>query len=285
MSLIRGIRSMVREYSREDKDQTEPNENIVSSIVLETSDDDDFYVKIANAWPESIILSARIIPERNFASDLFAEITNGSASLGKNYIYSAPLFHSASEIKNKDNFCSKACIKYENVGEFLMDNKLNSFFGNSFDDYEIKFAVDNVIFEREFMKLSASVFEKLAGTSISSASTTTHHLYPYGGFFRHGAHSEEIESCFFQVIVEKAKTAIRILRSKKILASLSEGVKLDFPQGAPQPKSLYDDLLNGESKIVLINKITSKSCTYKSNSVYHISATNLIKINFIKEEE
>ena len=61
MSLIRGIRSMVREYSREDKDQTEPNENIVSSIVLETSDDDDFYVKIANAWPESIILSAPII--------------------------------------------------------------------------------------------------------------------------------------------------------------------------------------------------------------------------------
>ena len=85
--------------------------------------------------------------------------------------------------------------------------------------------------------------------------------------------------------MEKAKTAIRILRSKKIIASMSEGVKLDFPQGAPQPKSLYDDLLNGESKIVLINKITSQSCTYKSNSVNHISATNLIKINFIKEEE
>lgn len=284
MSLIRGIRSITHEYSRDYKDQTEQHGNVVSSVVLETSDDDDFYVKIANAWPESIILSARIISERNFDSDLFVEITNGSASLGRNCIYSAPLFHSASEIKNKDNFCSKVCIRYENVGEFLINNKLNSFFGNSFDDYEIRFAANNIIFEQKFGKLSASVSEKLAGTSIS-AHITAHHLYPYGGFFRYGAHPEEIEPCFFQVIVEKTKTAIRILRSKKILASMSEGVNLDFPQGTLQQKSLYDGLLSGESKIFLTNKITSKSCTYKSNSIHHISATNLIKINFIKEEE
>lgn len=284
MSLIRGIRSMVREYSRDERGRTEQNENVVSSVVLETSDDEDFYVKIANAWPESIILSGRIIAEKIFDSALFAEISNGMASLGKNYVYSAPLFHSASEIKSKENFCSRICIKYENVGEFLMNNKTNSFFGNSFDDYEMKFEADDFVFVREFPKLSASVPEKLAGTS-GSTQTATHHLYPYGGFFRYGAHSEEMEACFFQVMAEKSKTTIRILRSKKIFASLSEGIKLDFPQGAPQQKSVYDGLLSGESRIFLTNKITSESCVYKSNSVHHISATNLIKINFIKEEE
>ena len=284
MSLIRGIRSMVREYPRDERGRTEQNENVVSSVVLETSDDEDFYVKIANAWPESIILSGRIIAEKNFDSALFAEISNGMASLGKNYVYSAPLFHSASEIKSKDNFCSRICIKYENVGEFLMNNKTNSFFCYFFDDYEMKFEADDFVFVREFPKLSASVPEKLAGTS-GSTQTATHHLYPYGGFFRYGAHSEEMEACFFQVIAEKSKTAIRILRSKKIFASLSEGIKLDFPQGTPQQKSVYDGLLGGESRIFLTNKITSEGCVYKSNSVHHISATNLIKINFIKEEE
>jgi hypothetical protein len=59
------------------------------------------------------------------------------------------------------------------------------------------------------------------------------------------------------------------------------GIK-DFSES--QKMNLYDELKNGFCRIELLNKNTAEKIIYKSNGVFHIPQTNLITINFIKDE-
>lgn len=287
VSLIRGIRSMInaRDYAIE----TERNEDIALSVVLETSEDENCYVKITNAWPESITLNARMFSEKAFDSAICAQVLKGAVKLGKILIYSSPTFHSASEIKNKNNFCSKLCIKYENVGEYVCNQNKSNFSGETFDDYEIKFLDKNIIFEKDFSYLLSSFSEQLAEKAKVGSEKTkqAYRMYPYGGFFKQGAHPEEIEECFFQIVLENSKPTIRILRAKKVFANMPKNIDADFLEAEVETQkfSLYDDFLNGKCKISLINKSSEESGFYKSDSVQHISDSDLIKIHFTKEKE
>lgn len=262
MSLIRGIRSMMQEYSRDFWRKSDQAENAVESFVLESSDDGDFAVILANDWPESITLNAKIFGIKNFDKFIFAESLKEQNSFGKNQIYATPNFHSVSEIKNKEMFCSKIQIKLD--GE--IDQEIS-------EDFDVKFAQnssdENVIFEKDFVQTTASFSEQYGAQKIPE-------LHPYGGFFRPESFLEEIEQCWFQVLVESRKTALRIWRESKIPAK-------NLAQNSSK-NTLKDDLFEGKCQIILCNKNTSESCVYKSDSTQKNSSSDCIKIHFIKQE-
>lgn len=266
MSLIRGIRSIIHEYSRDLWSKSEQNENNVESLILETSDDDDPSISIANIWLESITLNAKIFAISNFDKTIYAESLKGQNSFGKNQIYATPNFHSASEIKNKEVFCSKILIK--------LDGEIDREISNDFELKFMQFSSDqsdktDVIFEKQFETISTSFSEQYG-------SEKSPKLHPYGGYFFNEIDPEKIELCWFQILVENRKTAIRILTSSTISTK--------NPAKNLQNISLKNDILQGKCQILLRNKNTNESCTYKSNSAQKISSPNCLKIHFIKHE-
>ncbi|MBR1733967.1 MAG: hypothetical protein IJ730_00715, partial [Alphaproteobacteria bacterium] len=197
MSLIRGIRTIAQEYSRSMDKMDNSIQHNESYILLEAGDDEDCIIKIVNSWPKNIELTARMIPEFNFDNSVCVEVNEDGKNLGKTNIYLSPSFHSTSEIKNKNNICSKLILKYE--GTFGIDQK--DFFGDASEDFEIKFFEDKIILKKEFLTQHTSIIEPL--------NKTTYPIYPYGGFFEYGAHPKEIESCIFQTKSENLKSTIR----------------------------------------------------------------------------
>ena len=261
MSLIRGIRSMVQEYSRSYIVVNDKNEDIGSNVILAVGDDEDCAIQIVNLWPETIMLTAKMIPEKRFNKTLYVEATKDTKSLGRNSIYSSSsIFCSTSEIKNNNSICSKLVLRYEGSGVFSINQKKRDFFGNSFDDYELKFAKDTVLFEKEFLALSGSISEQIT-------EKMPYKIYPYGGFYEYGVHPKEIASCFFHIKLPSGQIFV--------------GIKEFSPS---QKMNLYDEVLGGACGFLLANKSTGEQCRYKSNNLSHISGTDLIKIVFIREE-
>lgn len=289
MSLIRGIRSMVQEYARSSAVANNQNEDVISNVLLAVGNDEDCSVQIMNLWPETVVLTAKMIPEKEFNESLYVEAIKDTNSFGKNSIYSLPIFCSTSEIKNKNAVCSKLVLRYEGSGIFLMNRKKQDFFGDSFDEYELKFTKDAVLFEKEFLTFGTAVTEQIA-------EKMPYKIYPYGGFYEYGAHPKEVASCFFHIKPENSKSAIVSWTFNKFAAKFGIDPSKDagLPSGqsfvgikefSPSQKvNLYDELLGGACKFLLANKSTGKQCQYKSNNLSHISGTNLIKIVFIKEE-
>ncbi len=290
MSLIRGIRSMVQEYSRSYIVVNDKNEDIGSNVLLAVGDDEDCAIQIVNLWPETIMLTAKMIPEKRFNETLYVEATKDTKSLGRNSIYSSSsIFCSTSEIKNNNSICSKLVLRYEGSGVFSINQKKRDFFGNSFDDYELNFAKDTVLFEKEFLALSGSISEQIT-------EKMPYKIYPYGGFYEYGVHPKEIASCFFHIKPENSKSTITSWAFNKFMAKFGVDPSKDsrLPSGqifigikefSPSQKmNLYDEVLGGTCGFLLANKSTGEQCRYKSNNLSHISGTDLIKIVFIREE-
>jgi hypothetical protein len=108
-------------------------------------------------------------------------------------------------------------------------------------------------------------------------------------------HPKQIESCIFRISLVEDSPFLRVSRLSVLQNSgidpsedqRSEygykfaGIK-DFSES--QKINLYDEFKNGFCRIELINKNTQEKRIYKSNGVFHTPQTNLISINFIKDE-
>lgn len=269
MSLIRGIRSIIHEYSHDSLSNSEQNRNAVGSLILETSGDTDFRIKILKDWPQSITINTKLRAIQDFDKSISVEVLKGQHSFGSNQIYATPNFHAASEIKKKDLLRSKIQIILD--GE--IDEKISKDFKLQFTQ---KFSDKNVIFEKNFGKTVASFSEQYD-------SQKTPKLHLYGGFFRSGATLEEIESCCFQALVDNNKTALRILRLSKIFATKTPISDVIQDQNLDQ-NSLKDDLFGGKLQIILYNKNTNESCVYESDSAQKESSKDCYKIHLIKQE-
>lgn len=303
MSLIRGVRALSYKYTHDSVQVPDTEEKIVSSIILDSDGENtNCHAIFMNLWPESISLTARIVPTK-ITNKTIAERYENGISLGKNQIYTSPIIYHSSSLKNHNSFCSKLSIQFENSGEFILNNKKTNFYQNKFNEYEIIFKDDNKrLFEKEFLVSNTNVEERfvkkigqptlIAGTSEKAA----YQIYPYGGFYEYGVHPQEIESCVFQINSGDSKSAIKISKLSSFSKigidpttnnKLNDGMNFIGIQSfsASQKKNLYDDLLSGDCKISITNRETKEKCQYKSNGVIHISNTDLITINFIKKEE
>jgi hypothetical protein len=121
-------------------------------------------------------------------------------------------------------------------------------------------------------------------------------IYAYGGFYEHGSHPHEIESCVFQINSGNSTSAIKIWKFSAFRQKCGFDATMDKDMGngvafigiknfSPSNKAtLYDELIGGACNIKLSNKLTEEIAVYKSNGVFHIQNTDLIKINFIKGE-
>lgn len=300
MSLIRGMRSLSYGYARDFIPVPETEENILPYIMLESKDEEaECCVTLTNVSPEFISLNARMIPIK-ISSTATAERFENGTSLGENNLYSSPVIYHNSVLKNPKSFCSKIVLKFENSGEYFMNQKKTCFFNKTFDDYDLKFENDDThLFEKDFFISNGATIEKVTKqigketTLDGSSEIAPHRIYPYAGFYEYGAHPQEIESCIFQINSGEVSSAIKISKLssfKKIGVNptensiLKDGIKFigitNFSKS--QKVSLYDELLDGACKISITNRNTQEICEYKSNSLTHIANTDLITINFMK---
>jgi hypothetical protein len=300
MTIIRGIRCISEGYDRDFIGVPETDENASTCVILETNNEEDFSVKIANLWPDFISLDAAMIPTAILNASTIERVENG-VNLGKMQIYNSPRIDTQSHIDNPKLCCAKIAINFENTGKYSLDSYVFSFHGASFDDYEIQFTSAS-IFEKNFLSCpnEASILEKYTVDSNRIPrmehpdGAIKYQVYPYGGFFEYGAHPKQMESCIFRTSHDGRSLYLRISKISTLQSigidptcdNVSEpgyrfvGVK-DFSES--QKINLYDELKNGACRIEVQNKSTEESCFYKSNAVVHIAKTNLISINFIKE--
>ena len=300
MSLIRGIRSLSYGYARDFIPVPETEENILSYVMLESCNEGiEYDVKVANSWPDFIALNTRMIPTK-VLSDVFAERFENGKSLGKNRIYLSPIIYHSSSIKNSHSFCSKIVIKFENSGEYFMNQKKHSFLNKTFDDYDLKFGAEgDYLFEKNFLISSGAVIERFTRsigkdtTLEGSLEKAPIRIYPYAGFYEHGAHPQEIESCAFQINSGEGASAIKIAKLSSFAKTeidptqntiLETGLRfIGISDFSPSQKvNLYDELLSGACTISVTNRNTKEICEYKSRGLTHIANTDLININFIK---
>ncbi|MDR2268488.1 MAG: hypothetical protein LBD81_03520 [Holosporaceae bacterium] len=302
MTLSRGIRFLSKGYIRDFPILPDTEENIKQEVLLETESNEDYSVKLACVWPENISLNASINPEK-VATSTFVERFENAKSLGKNEIYKTPLIDCSSPLKNLEAFCAKIIVKFENSGEYITENKKHNFFGKYFDDYKLKFEKeDNYLFEKIFPFLDGDqIIEKYVSShgdflrEEGSLEKAKFRIYPYSGFCEYGTHPKNMELCIFQTKANAKTTLILIHRLSALVASginpFSDYVLKD---GTPfvgiknlqesQKSSLYDDIKNGECQVIINNIATNISQRYKSSGLTHIPGTNLITINFLRNE-
>lgn len=281
MSIVRGIRFVSEKYARNFAYVPDTEEKIEPFIIIETQDIETDIV--SDGFPEAINLVAKIIPQKNFPK-ISAERIRNSINLGKCSVY---------EIAT--NICSKITLQFENSGEYLLNNEWHKFFKKSFEKYKLSFqSDDNTVFEKSFLFHDKDISEKVTLRTCHSSSSEKdiYVAYPCGGFYNYGAHPREIESCIFQLLESNRHTSINVFplsafkskfgfdasADKDMNTSRFIGVK-NFSEN--QKLSLYDELYKGNCKITL--EAPTEKETYKSNSLFHISGTDLIQINFIKE--
>lgn len=300
MSIVRGIRSVTCGYTRDFILVPETEERMESCLILETqSDNECLNSEIFYSFPEMINLTARIIPHKLFPS-VFAERIENNISLGKNNIYETPLIHKDSPLVNKNTFCSKLTLQFENSGEYFFSKKWYHFFKKSFEEYEICFSFhDNVIFEKNFLLTSENIVEKIFKSKLSSHPSedekNLYRAYPYAGFYSYGAHPHEIESCIFQINSANLHTEIKLWKLNSFKSKFGFDATIDTAlEGdarfigvkhftGTQKLSLYEELTQGMCQFTLINLNTEEKNIYKSNNILHVSGTDLLKISFIKE--
>ncbi|GHU12714.1 hypothetical protein FACS189449_06890 [Alphaproteobacteria bacterium] len=300
MFLSKGIRSISKGYIRDFTEVHDTEENIKSSVTLEMGND-NCMVKLLDSWPDSVSLNASISCEK-IESSAFVERIENSKSLGKNSIYKSPIIDGNSGIKNHNSFCSKVTIFFENSGEYITENERNIFFDRSFDDYVMDFEKkDNILFEKDFMTVGAPIIEKYVSAlgeflrDEGSSGKASLKIYPYGGFYEYGTHPKNIELCVFQTAADSKITSIII---NQMTTLISHGINPFADQllksGTPfvglkgikeeQKTNLYDDIKNGLCTIALKDVTNGDSKSYKSSSLIHIQNTNLITINFIRND-
>ena len=153
------------------------------------------------------------------------------------------------------------------------------FYGENFDSFQMDIS-SNSIYEKEFVVQSAD--KKITTQNCSR-------IFAYGGLFYNNIHPKQIESCLFRVVKVGSEMKLRI---SPLSYYAKHGVDIfnkDVSQDASNYNrlhrlSLYDELCLGFCKIRILNKITNENAVFKSNGVTHVNGTNLITINFIKEE-
>jgi hypothetical protein len=305
MSLRRGIKSISHGYVRDFTPVPETEESICTCISFETDDDEYCDVKQVGTPPDSVTLNARMIPTKITVKTFAEKFVNGT-SLGKNPIYSSPIFSENSTLKDFSTFCEKITLKFENSGDYSFGNRKNIFFGKSFEEYEVVFpGTSDVLFEKNFLLSTSPVIEQFSVSAARSASSSEEggtepsvcRIYPYAGFFGYGAHPKEVESCVFQIgSTPSSGGAIRVWKLNKFFEKYGvdptrdgtpksgtkfAGVKNFSPS---QKITLYEELLNGASEIVLKNIFEgAEKIPYVSRGVYHIPNTDLISINFVRK--
>ena len=300
MSIIRGIRSVYKGYFRDFTPVPETEESLQPYVTLETIGDDGLScIELSGTYPESIQLLAKIIPHKNFPS-VSAEIIKNNVKLRENDIYSNPEVHQNSTITNSNIFCSKVMLQFENSGEYVFRKKNHTFFNQVFDRYEIKFpSKNNILFEKNFLFQQDSIVEKIEQnrTSNNHPESKLYRAYPYGGFYEHGAHPHEIESCVFHLHSGNDTSAIKIWKLSTFKSKLGFDATEDRSMQSDmkflgvknfnenQKMSLYDELVSGACTFTISDLIARESVTYKSNGVFHIATTNLIKINFSEDKQ
>jgi hypothetical protein len=311
MSLVRGIRFLSSGYARDFSAVPDSEENIATSITLETQDDGGtYFVKLNEEWPMSIILDARMHPLK-IKQQTVLERLEDNISLGKNNIYENPRFDSDSSFKNSRLFCAKIIVFFEKTGEYFLGSKNQSFMGESFDEYSL--VLDNVggtastssgsnhpvLFEKKFpIAEVGSIVEKYVRGSGKFLQTegasgrAQYRFYPYGGFYEYGAHPQSMESCVFHSTSEGRSSCIHLSKlsglkkfginpDNKVNVLNESKVIFMHTFTTSQKMTLYDEIKNNGCKIQLTSNRSGRSCAYVSSGLLHIPNTDLIRINFI----
>ena len=264
--------------------------------------DDDCVVKIANDWPENILLRATINPigfEKHPKISL-RRIEEGK-DLGAVDVYGNPQFASISFLKNPQCICSEIVVAYDGAGECVIDGTTEKFHGTEFSDYFFELP-DGVIFRKEFLteknpniSEEYSVDKKYQVSVLKGRSDlVTFCLHPYGGYYKFGDHPQHIESCVFASAIDAQKSVLKAwtlskLRSIGIDPSKDQNLKdttklLGVKSFSPsQQMNFLEEINSGNCKINITNRNINEICQYKSVGLNHIAGTNIIIINFIKE--
>ncbi|MDR2794623.1 MAG: hypothetical protein LBB12_02505 [Holosporaceae bacterium] len=303
MTLSRGIRFLSKGYVRDFPQLPDTEENVRQEILLETESGEDYTIRLADIWPENISLNASINPEK-ITTSASIERTENAKSLGKNEIYKMPHIDDGSPLKNPEVFCAKISVQFENSGEYVTENKKYNFFGKCFDDYQLKFDKEgNSLFEKVFPFLDgdhqiAERYSSSLGDILreeKSLEKAKLRIYPYGGFCEYGTHPKNMELCVFQT---KANAKTTLILIHKLSALMANGIN---PFGdyvlkdktpfvgiknllESQKSSLYDDIKNGACQITINNVAMNISQCYRSFGLTHIANSNLITINFLRND-
>ncbi|MDR3156049.1 MAG: hypothetical protein LBT90_03035 [Holosporaceae bacterium] len=311
MSIVRGIRFLSDGYVRDFCDVPDTEENMETTVTLETHDDGSICpIKLVEEWPASIILDASMHPIK-IKQQAVLERFEDNGSLGKNSIYNNPRIDSCSTFKNSRLFCSKLVVLFEKAGEYFCNGRSQFFMGESFNEYSLIFGNgtpvsatssknnNTVLFEKKFQTTeSSSIVEKYTRGTNKFLQTegvsgrAQYRFYAYGGHYEYGAHPQNIESCVFHSTSEGHASCIYLSKLsglKKIgidpdnkTNMLNDAKAIFMHTFTPSQKmTLYEEIKNNGCKMQLNNNYSAKSCTYGSNGLLHISNTNLMRINFI----
>ena len=299
MPIERGIRAISAGYVQDFFDIPDTEENISGEVCVSTNDSEPCVIKVAEEWPGNIVLTARIRPKLlKENDDVTVEKTEGAFHAEKMSLYKNPRFDSLSEIRNVNFLCSEITIFYEDIGESFVNGVEEKFYGTSFANYSFDL-VDKVIFSKKFLSEKRNIEDSDSPPSVM-ASSGDHdqpyvHFYSYGGYYKFGDHPQCIESCVFYVKSHMKKTNIRafpisVLRNRGLDPfadqTLNDGTKIigvkNFTES--QKQNLYDEIKSEKCVIDVTNGNNGEKCRYKSVSLRHIENTDLIKINFKKEQ-
>jgi hypothetical protein len=224
------------------------------------------------------------------------ERVENSQSKDRISIYNSPRIDTQSNVQNLKSCCSKIIVNFENTGKYLRENEAKVFVGKDFDDYQVSFQSD-CLFKKEFLLCQNSISEIVdqKGFILHENTFAKCKIYPYGGIFEYGMHPKQMESCVFRTTYDGSSLYLRIfplsgLRNLGIDPTSDQRMESGYQFvgmknfTAAQKISLYDELKDGSCKISVANKNANEKSIYRSNAVLYTPKTNLISINFIKEE-
>lgn len=283
--IIRSLRNITSGYHRN-----------ISPIIM--SDNDELIMttsctqcKITTTdedWPSQIVLQASIHPIQIDSTCQITRIDNGKIFSTK--LYQNPNISLQSHIKNQHICCQGIDLKFEEVGQMINDDKIATFYGHNYDGYTIHIE-NNTLYHKSFLTSQQDISEIIVDGNLQiDGKIAQRIIYPYGGICDPTAHPKTIESCIFYAQLENEQLALKIvplsainsvdptvdtlLPSKKYFV----GVKNFQPS---QVQSLYDDVKCGSCRIQISHN--SKKNVFVSDAMMHIPNTNLVYINFKKE--
>lgn len=282
MTIIRGLKALSHGYTRNFKEVSDTEENISGSIILESVENDPI-IQIDNLWPQTIMLKASISAVPILSQSTIQRIENKHSFAPVN-VYQSPKIDSKSIVQSSNMCCSQINVSFENTGvAYGIDESNITFAGTKFDHFSLIFE-QKQLFEKKFITLTESVTEDYSVGSHFK-------FYPYGGFFKYGAHPRQMELCVFRTVQDGRSVALRISPISELLNAGIVGETGSNPivgidtYSDSQTLSLYDELKHGSCKIKVKDELSGETAVYLSNTVSHISNTNLMNIYFIKEQK
>lgn len=296
MIFIKNIRNIYDEYQKNYNMIPDTEENFLTAGNLEiVPNSDKNSISCLNAWPETIVLQAEMIKVPVKSPTIIQRINDGY--VGKpGYLYLKPILSPRSNIKNPNAFCELVRIKFANAGEYILNHENFKIYSKNFGEYKIELADTGIIFEKKFkIQTKEQILEKYISTGthalelVSDVQGVITHVFAYAGFFEHGCHPANIESCIFEMDIENAQTCIRVAslttyRKRGIdpLKTQTNGnatllSSCDFSHD--QSLSLYDEIKLGSICVEITNSKNNKK-KLKSYGCAHIENTNLINIFF-----